>query len=249
LDHGGWRTIALWTEALLGGNFENAESRFLLRFLQLGMTVLDIGAHHGYYTLLLSKAVGSRGKVIAFEPSPRERIRLRHHVWLNCCKNVQIESLALGSSNGEAELYLVEGAEDWCNSLRPPTVRASTKIVGVCVGSLDEYISSKGLGPIDFIKLDVEGAELDVLRGAKNLLASGKRPALLTEVYDIRTEPWGYRAHEIVRLLDQAGYLWFAVSEDGSLHRIEAHLEVYDANLVAIPKEQAKNFVAFEDEG
>src|SRR6266478_3566309 len=60
---------------LLNGGFENAEIRFVDRFLRPGMTMLDIGAHHGLYTLLASKRVGADGKVVAFEPSPRERRR------------------------------------------------------------------------------------------------------------------------------------------------------------------------------
>ena len=84
------------------------------------MIVLDIGAHHGFYTLLASRKVGKKGKVIAFEPSPRKRRKLIWHCRLNRTDNVWIESCALGSFDGEAELFLVKGKETGCNSLRPP---------------------------------------------------------------------------------------------------------------------------------
>src|ERR1700719_74060 len=81
---------------LMHGSFEDAETRFVQNFLRTGMTVVDVGAHHGLYTLLASKGVGRRGKVIAFEPSPRERRRLLRHIRVNACSNVAVEACALG---------------------------------------------------------------------------------------------------------------------------------------------------------
>jgi hypothetical protein len=109
---------------LIHDGFEVVEIAFVERLLRPGMTVLDAGAHHGLYTLLASKRVGKRGRVIAFEPSPRERKRLRRHLWLNRSRNVTVQSCALGDEHREADLFLVEGREDWCNSLRSPQIDA-----------------------------------------------------------------------------------------------------------------------------
>ena len=223
---------------LLAGEFETSEMRFVERFLKDGMTVLDIGAHHGLYTLLASRLVGQKGKVIAFEPSPRERLRLERHLRLNRCGNVRVEGVALDQSPGESDLFLVEGSEDYCNSLRPPAVLAKTTKVSVKVITLDEYLSREPVLKVDFIKLDVEGAELGVLKGAKHLLNTVPRPVFLVEVYDIRTLPWGYRAHEIVKLLESFGYFWFSLGSEGRLRPIEPGTSVFDANLVAVPKEK-----------
>src|SRR5271154_1923841 len=70
------------------GEFEPGEIAFVTRLLKPGMTVLDVGAHHGLYTLLASKRVGPEGKVFAFEPATRERTALLQHSRLNRCKNV-----------------------------------------------------------------------------------------------------------------------------------------------------------------
>jgi FkbM family methyltransferase len=223
---------------LLSGGFESSEAKFVGRFLRSGMTVLDIGAHHGFYTLLSSKLVGPKGRVFAFEPSARERKRLARHVALNRCSNVQIEPIAIGSCRSQADLFLVDGAEDYCNSLRPPIVEAKTHKIRVDVTSLDEFRSCAGIKTIDFVKIDVEGAELEVLKGARSVLTATPRPVMLVEVYDIRTGPWGYRAREIVSFLNQLGYRWFSLLADGTLQPVEPTLEVYDMNLVAIPKER-----------
>jgi hypothetical protein len=71
------------------------------------------------------------------------------------------------------------------------------------------------------------------------VLQRSPRPVLLVEVYDIRTRPWGYRAHEIVQFLDRIGYQWFQLDDRGSLSRVAPDHDVYDSNLVAIPQERA----------
>src|SRR6202035_6157006 len=95
---------------LMHGSFEDAEKRFVQNVLRPGMTVVDVGAHHGLYTLLAAKCVGRRGKVIAFEPSRRERRRLLRHIRVNRSWNVMVEACALGNQAGEADLFMVEGA-------------------------------------------------------------------------------------------------------------------------------------------
>ena len=218
--------------------FETRELEFAERFLQPGMTVLDIGANQGLYTLLASQRVGSRGRVFAFEPSPRERRALRLNVLVNLCRNVTIESAALGNEEGYSELYLVDGPETGCNSLRPPVLmEGSSRPVRVPITRLDRWLCEHKIERVDFIKLDVEGAELSVLRGATDLLNRNPRPVILAEVAKIRTAPWGYHAGEIVSTLQCVGFCWFEIAADGSLFPIRRIADT-EMNLVAIPKER-----------
>jgi FkbM family methyltransferase len=223
--------------ALFQGGFENIECSFVNRFLAPGMTVLDIGSHHGFYTLLASRKVGPQGKVIAVEASPRERERLRQHLRINRCKNVTVESRALGEAKGMAELYLVSGGETGCNSLHQPSTSQPTERVPVCVESLDRVLEEHKINRVDFIKLDVEGAELSVLKGARDLLDRRPRPLILIEVQDIRTQPWGYPAREIVRYLTSLDYRWFRPIQDGKIEEIDSEQLEYDGNFVAVPNE------------
>jgi FkbM family methyltransferase len=240
LPYGGWwlaRNDFLGA-ALFYDGFENTERSFIERFLRPGMVVLDIGAHHGYYTLLASRKVGPTGLVLAIEPSPRERKKLLLHLRINRCKNVQLESRALGDAEGTAELYLVRGSETGCNSLRAPNVAQDTERLSVPVERLDRVLQDHGIERVDLIKLDVEGAELSILRGAQQLLSKSSRPVILTEVQEIRTRPWGYPASEIVRYLSSANYHWFRPLPNGSLERLDASLDEYDGNFIAIPEER-----------
>ena len=228
---------------LMYGKFEPEEMGFVRRLLRPGMTTLDVGAHHGLYTLLLSKKVGGTGRVIAFEPSPREYRRLEKHLRFNRCSNVHVERGAAGSEAGEADLYLSNGFQDWYNSLRPLALPDSTSIVRVRVRRIDDVLAEHSISTVDFIKLDVEGGELEALHGATRLLHGDTRPAILAEVQDIRTLPWGYPAREIIQFLIRMDYRWFAIAAKGALLPISCDQESYDANLVALPVERTKEFL------
>jgi FkbM family methyltransferase len=224
-------------EPLRAGAFEKEELDFVGRFLRPGMTVLDLGAHQGLYTLLASKQVGPTGRVFSFEPSPRERRKLRAHLVLNFCVNVRVQPIALGVRQATADLFVVQGYETGCNSLKPPVVGSGTLPVSVRVDTLDHWIETVPLDHVDFIKLDVEGAELDVLQGATMLLHRRPRPLILAEVQDVRTAPWGYRASEILNYLRDRDFIWFRILPGGTLAELDLTVDSFDGNFVACPAE------------
>jgi hypothetical protein len=148
-----------------------------------------------------------------------------------------IEDLALGNEEGEGSLYVVQGHESGCNSLRPPALSGITQAVPVRVSSLDQWLETCNVSSVDFMKLDVEGGELSVLQGAQRLLESAPRPVILAEVQDIRTQPWGYQASEIIRHLSSKSYKWFSLTADGAVVPLDVCPETFDGNFVACPKE------------
>lgn len=240
LPYGAWWLA--WNDvtgkAVLKGVFDVPESEFLARFLQPGMTVLDIGAHHGFYTMLASRRVGNSGRVLAFEPSPRERRKLRWHLRLNKCLNVEVLEVALGNHSGTAEFFLAAGRETGCNSLEPPAVRGGPKKVMVPIETLDGFLARRGIGRVDFLKMDIEGAELSALEGAEKLLGQRPRPVMLMEVSDLRTAAWGYPASRILKHLVQRGFQWFRPQPGGFLHSASLAEERYDGNFIAVPDER-----------
>lgn len=225
------------SHSILREDFETAEWRFVERFLDPGMTVLDIGAHHGFYSLLASVKVGSAGRVIAFEPSPREREKLLRNLALNRYTNVQVEDCALADAAGQQELIVVGGINTGCNSLRQPNVKEPTNAVAVSVETLDGYLAGHPLPAVDFIKLDAEGAELAILKGAHKTLGSRPRPVIQCELEEVRTRPWGYHPREVVALLDTMGYRWFQAEARGVLTPVEARTDM-DGNFFAVPEER-----------
>jgi len=229
--------------------YEPAERAFVQRFLQPGMTVLDIGAHQGYYTLLASKLVGPAGRVIAFEPSSREQKALRLNLILNRCRNVTVQRLALGSEEKETTLYVATGWRTGCNSLKPPAIPDETSTMRVRVARLDDWLERLKVAQVDFIKLDVEGAELDVLRGAARLLDRKPRPVIIAEVQDVRTLPWGYRANEIIQHLSGKGYKWLRLVEDGSTEGLELSADEFEGNFVAVPEESMRQVAEMSENG
>ncbi len=229
--------------------FELAERSFVERFLQPGMTAIDVGAHHGFYTLLASKRVGPTGRVIAFEPSPREQRALRLNVRLNRCKNVNIQGLALGDKDTDSDLYVVEGRQTGFNSLRPPGAPQPTLSVRVRVARLDSALRDAKIDRVDFIKLDVEGGELEVLHGAKELLERRPRPLILAELQDVRAKAWGHRAKEVAAFLQSFGFRWFRPMLGGGLADFPEDQNEYDDNLVAVPTERMEVIAEMTEHG
>ena len=212
--------------------------RFLWRFLQEGMTFLDIGAYHGVYSIVAAKKLGPTGGVVAFEPSSRERGRMLVNLKLNNIESVSIEPYAVSAGEGEALLTVVVDGFTTMNSLRRPPINHLTEQVEIRTMSLDGYLKSKRVNRVDLLKVDTEGGELEVFRGAGDLL-SRLRPVIICEVLDLVTNAWGYAAAEIMALLRAHNYEWFEVLLDGNLVHHYPKKEYPEVrNYVAVPREK-----------
>jgi len=135
---------------------------FIRSRLREGAVFVDVGANVGYYTLVASKLVGAVGRVYAIEPVPSTATLLRVNVKLNGCNNVVVYEVAAWSTRGSLTLK-IPASMYGCAS----AVRGGASIV-VDASTLDDTLRDET--SIDLIKIDVEGAELEVLRGAQNVL-------------------------------------------------------------------------------
>lgn len=181
---------------------EPAEREFARRYLESirANCVWDIGANVGFWTLWLAASVDRACRIRAYEPDARNLVHLRENVRRNDLTNVDVRACALSSSSGTMTLKLDETA--MMNTLQPSGllgvgVRAGA--VPVAVRTVDEEVAE--FGAPDFVKIDVEGHELDVLKGASALLAA-RRTVLLVEV----TRPASPSGQDALALVREAGY-------------------------------------------
>lgn len=157
----------------------------MLRRVRPGDVAIDVGAFIGYHTVHLAAAVGEAGSVIAFEPVPELMGRLEANLRLNGVGNTRIEPMAISDSTGRADLAVARKAGVGNEtSTTSSLVRArGDEHISVATITLDDYVQQSELDRLDFIKIDVEGAELAALTGASDTLRS-LRPTLIIEVND-----------------------------------------------------------------
>jgi FkbM family methyltransferase len=158
-----WITGAGTTSGCWLGSYEEDHAPALQQVVRPGMVAYDLGANAGFYTLALSRIVGASGRVFSFEPDARNAHFLRRHIDLNKLQNVTVVQAAVSNST---KLVAFTGWE---------VVQVSAYLVPAI--SLDEFIAAGNSAP-DFVKMDIEGAEVDALEGARNLL-SKVRPDFL----------------------------------------------------------------------
>ena len=198
--------------------------------LEANDVVLECGAHHGFTTILIANWVGQRGQVIALEASPGSAKILQDNITRNHLGNVIVKNQAASEQTGEIEIFdgsnsaVVPGHQRW----------GTIRVPAVC---LDEYAAYKPT----FVKLDVEGFEIQVLKGASQILAT--RPKFEIEVHTDMIRNYGSNADELLYFFDPAHYhLWLQTNAESApqpyngeslsaMHQRQIHL-------FAIPRER-----------
>jgi FkbM family methyltransferase len=169
---------------------------FLQKHLKKGATVLDIGAHIGLFSIIAARLVGEKGKVFSFEPTPFTRSVLSKVVELNnCTEIIEVRDEAVSDAKGTATFYDTGDSEvSNANSL-VKTARSRGEIE-IQLTTVDDFAEENGL-KIDCLKIDVEGAELDLLRGASKTFLNNRpiahlslHPAMITEKKQSLVEIW-----------------------------------------------------------
>jgi FkbM family methyltransferase len=203
-----------------GGNYEVDETAFCEQLLAPGDVVFDVGANIGLYALLCSRLVGPTGAVHAFEPEPENHRRLVVNLALNACENVVANRLGVFSHSGTEALNVYRpelgswhtfGRPVLTDPLRDNAPAEPEATLEVSTVSLDDYASSHAVERVDLLKIDVEGAEVDVLEGARRLLDEGRIGVVLYEVSLAQTEGMGHTATAAGDLLATHGYRTFSL--------------------------------------
>jgi len=183
--------------------------------LSPGKTFVDVGANVGIYTLAASRVVGETGRVIAFEPSIQSLPALGRNIALNHLTNVALFPVALSHVTGVAKLY--HGPNPSLNSLGKETAW-SEDAEEISTERLDGIVERAGIDHVDVIKVDVQGAEELVLRGARKLLAS-MRPTIIFEIFPEGTVPLRLGPYGAWEFLATLGYEFFVADWRGGLRK------------------------------
>jgi FkbM family methyltransferase len=191
-------------------DFEQPVQEAFWKLLRPGMTVLDIGASFGLYSVVAGRRVGERGRVFAFEPLPRAAAALVDHIALNgLTARVEVVPMVVTDTPGEVDLW--EPARDRLASIskeaaitRETAANAPPRRHAVSATSIDEFSRARGIEP-DLIKIDVEGAEASVLRGGKGFLERGSGQLIL-EVHPWALAHFGETTDGLLTDLREAGW-------------------------------------------
>ena len=160
----------------LFGSYEPEETALVQSVVQPGDVVIDLGACIGYYTLLFSKLVGPSGRVVAFEPAPDSSAILQRNVSKNGLTNVTIVNAAAGATSGAGALQLSANRMD-----HHTQSQSAADAVPIDIVALDSYFPESMT--IDFVKMDIQGAEPAALRGMERILARSPNARILLEFW------------------------------------------------------------------
>jgi FkbM family methyltransferase len=185
-------------------DYINDDFKYLDKYLNLGDTFIDIGANIGTWSTYASKLVGTKGKVLCFEPHPLMFKYLTGNIAVNDFKNIL--SFNVGCSDKDEELYFSNNYD----TMNHITLNPENSII-VPVKELDNYTNH--LERIDLLKIDVEGFELSVFKGATKSLQKTKK--IIFESNETFQNKYNYKTSDILTLLNSAGFKVYRINEVG----------------------------------
>lgn len=219
----------------LGMKMEFEEIEFVLEHIKPGMTFVDIGSNAGVFSLAVATKMRD-GHIYAFEPSPWTFRLLQDNIRLNSLEGIIApQQIALADYAGEAVLNVNDKWKDDLNTLgRPdPWYSRIKSQLTIPVTTLDAFARAEGIHRLDILKVDVEGAELLVFRGATTWLEREDAPLIVYESYSWLMGGFNYKPQDAMRFLHNYGYLFFEFSKSEK-HLLQCDIGHHDKTLIAV---------------
>lgn len=229
------------------GDYDAPLHRFIDRHIEPGMVCFDVGANIGLMSVHMARRIGPGGTLFSFEPVPTVFPRLEQHIRKNAFEDrSSLHAVALSNESGQAEIHY--GNEEFTNQGMASLVSTSRGgVERTCIvetARLDDFVERHGIERIDFIKVDIEGAEPLFLEGAQRVLRA-MRPILCVEVSvrGLGSLP-DYGPRDLVKALEDLDYELYEVANDGDLGRRVDHRSIpvdYNAaNVCGWPRERTR---------
>jgi FkbM family methyltransferase len=224
-----------WT----GLRCERREVSFILSVLEPGMIFFDVGANAGLFAVSAAKKIGG-DRVFAFEPCSSTCEILKENLRLNRVPDTHVEQIALGDTIGDGVLQVNARGKDGLNTLGRASHPDSQVVAqeSVRIMTVDAFTRERDIPRVDVVKADIEGAELMLFRGAKELLQRADAPIILYEGFGNLTRGFGYHPVEILWFLESCGYALFTMNSDtGEIAELRP---CYQYNLTVIATKQPR---------
>ena len=186
------------------GTYEVPIQNIFAQHLKAGDVFYDIGANVGFFSIIAAKLVGEEGKVFAFEPGEENAKSIRHNAELNNFNQIEVIEKAVSNTSGEGEFLLAKysGGHALATADAPPDLAGK---VTVDLVSIDDLIAAEQIEPPNFVKVDVEGAELDVLKGMTQTIKT-YQPTVIYEVDDGDRAAYERKYQELADFFESFNY-------------------------------------------
>lgn len=216
------------------GWWERAETLFVQRTIRPTWTVVDVGANFGWFSLTFARAVGSNGRVYAFEPATVPFRQLQRNIELNRLTCVHPQQAGLGDKPGHAFIRMSDAesriSQRLWNEAGPGVERVPTT-------TLDAFMLEQTAPRLDFVKVDIEGGELAFLEGGANALDEFK-PILMIEINRLALRSFEVTPERLIQWLERRGYELFTVAPKGLVPITGRMMEREYFNSIAIPQQR-----------
>jgi FkbM family methyltransferase len=199
--------------SIAGGNLESAVQEAMIRHLGRGGVFYDVGANLGFFSLLAAHISGlDAGRVYAFEAAPDNAEAIRVNAALNAIANIEVLAVAVSDHAGRGRLQVVDD-QSWSKLVDYGEHPFTERVIEVELVAIDDLVAAGRLPPPDVVKIDVEGAELAVLRGMRETIER-HRPAIICELHDTHADFVTFMVQCGYRLINLEGTI--AVREAGA---------------------------------
>ncbi|HLL53726.1 MAG TPA: FkbM family methyltransferase [Myxococcaceae bacterium] len=221
-------------EAYFMGHYEPQETCLLHTLLGPGDTFVDVGANWGYFSLLATERVGASGRVVSVEADPRMFSILQRNVAMNALPQVTLVPAAAAAGPGTLKLAgFDEEQSNW--GISRVVSGGGGKVFEVPAKAVDDLADELGLGSVDLLKMDIEGAEVFALAGMERGLASHRYKRILLELHPVQLAEHGTTADAVCARLIQAGYTGWRVRHSREDTRRAAYARSLTAADVLVP--------------
>jgi FkbM family methyltransferase len=214
-----WINEDIGKKLLLLRSYERQETSVIKRLVHPGDTCIDVGGNIGYYSLNLAALSGPAGRVYVFEPIERNALVIKLASILNRFRNIEVLPYAVTDSEQEVSLGIPEDDTGYAYVV-PSETCDSVKVKSL---TLDSFVEQRNLDRVTFIKVDVEGAEALVLKGARRLLSDPIRGprAVMVELIDEYLSRFNSTSHEVKEYMASLGFLPYYADQRGCLQSFE----------------------------